>query len=221
MLETIREFAREQLVHAGQEASARGRHSAYFVGVAEEWGEAASRGPHRTLWLDRLEEELANLREALRWTLQEQTDEDTRLRWATAMSPFWYMRDYYAEGYAWNVALGVAPGAARPTRSWARALVSTAILASNGQIDFAYAAACCEEALPIARAVGDTVSIIRALVNLGLSVAVRGDYERANAILEDAWLSVDRLVIAYAKRWRSAFLVGWRARALIGRPGGR
>jgi len=30
-----------------------------------------------------------------------------------------------------------------------------------------------------------------------------------------------RRVIESEKGWRSAFLVGWRARALIGRPGGR
>jgi predicted ATPase/DNA-binding XRE family transcriptional regulator len=184
LLETVREFARERLAQSGEESSIRHRHAAYFLGSSERWGEAAARGPHRTFWLDRMEEELANLREALRWTLQEPTDEDTRLRWASAMSPFWYMHDYFAEGHAWHLALGAVPSAARPTRSWARALISTAILACQGQIDFALAEVCCQEALTIAHAVGDTVSVIRALVNLGWTLAAQGDYDRAVTTLE-------------------------------------
>jgi predicted ATPase/DNA-binding CsgD family transcriptional regulator/DNA-binding XRE family transcriptional regulator len=186
LLETIRAFARDRLAQSGEEGSVRNRHAAYFLGAAEEWGEAAGRGPQRTLWLDRLEEELANFREALRWTLQEQTNEDTRLRWATSMSPFWYMRDYNAEGYAWNVALGAVPGSGTPTLGRARALVTTAIQACNGQIDFALAEACCEEALPIARAEGDALWLTRALVNLAASLMARGDFARATAALEEA-----------------------------------
>jgi predicted ATPase/DNA-binding CsgD family transcriptional regulator/DNA-binding XRE family transcriptional regulator len=193
MLETVREFAREQFAQSGEEGGVRHLHAAYFLASSEQWGEAAGRGPHRTFWLNRLEEELANFREALHWTLQVQTDEDTRLRWAAAMSAFWYMHDYFAEGYTWNVALGAVPGAARPTRSWARALISTAILACQGQIDFALAEACCRKVLTIAPAVGDTVSVIRALVNLGWSLAARGDYEHAVAALEDS-VSISRQV---------------------------
>ena len=191
MLETIRAFAHEQLVETGEEDIVRRRHAEYFLGAAEEWGEAAARGPDRTLWLDRFEEELANFRAALSWTLEHASNEETRLRWVIGMSPFWYMRDYYAEGHAWQVALGALPGEARPTRSWARALVCTGILACHGQIDFALATACCEAALTIARAVGDTLSVIRALSNLGASLAAVGDYEHGVAALKEA-VSISR-----------------------------
>jgi hypothetical protein len=186
MLETIRAFARERLVQTGEDASVGQRHADYFLAAAEMWGEAAGRGPHRTLWLDRLEHEQANINDALRWTLDYDDNEDARLRWAKAITTVGYLRDHYAEMYAWQVALGALPGAERPKRDWGRALVSTAILACMGQIDLALAARCCVAALPIARATGDSITVVRALVNLGLSVALQGDFERGYSAFEEA-----------------------------------
>jgi predicted ATPase/DNA-binding CsgD family transcriptional regulator/DNA-binding XRE family transcriptional regulator len=186
MLETVRAFARERLAQSGEDGSVGQHHADYFLAAAEMWGEAAGHGPHRTLWLDRLEREQANINDALRWTLDHVDNEDARLRWAKAISAVGYMRDHYAETYAWHVALGALPGAERPTRTWAGALLSTGLLACNGQIDFALAARCCEAALPIARAVSDSLIVIRALVNLGFSVAFQGDFERGYTALQEA-----------------------------------
>jgi hypothetical protein len=186
LLETIRAFAREELARSDEERVVCQRHAAYFLTVSEEWGEAAGHGPHRTLWLDRLAQEHANTTEARRWILRENDDEETRLRWATAMGPFAYLRDHYADEYAWNLALGAVPAIAPPMLAGAWALVSTGILACNGQIDFAAAVACCEAALPTVRAVRDTVTVVRALVILGMSLAFQGDFERGYAILEEA-----------------------------------
>ena len=186
LLETIRAFARDELARSGQEPSIRQTHAAYFLAAAEEWGDAAGRGPDRTLWLDRLQEELPNLREAVRWTIQEQREDDTRMRWAKAMSSFGFLRDHFAEVYAWNVALGAVPGAGRPSLRRARALVATSVVACTGQIDFAVAGACCEEALPILLANQDALWVIRAYVNLAESLAHRGDYDPAQAASEAA-----------------------------------
>jgi predicted ATPase/DNA-binding CsgD family transcriptional regulator/transcriptional regulator with XRE-family HTH domain len=186
MLDTIRAFALEQLRESQEEDTARRRHADYFVAGAGEWSVQAGRGPDRARWLDRLDEELPNVREALRWTLERGADEDTRMRWATVLSSLGYLRDHYAEAYSWNIALGVAPRGDRPSPSRARALVGTAVLASTGQIDFAMAVACSKEALPVARELPDKVWLIRAFVSLALAHVTRGEDASAIAAVEEA-----------------------------------
>jgi predicted ATPase len=66
MLETIREYALEQLIAAGEETGARRAHAGYFAQLAED-AETGLRGPELQHWRDRLEAELDNLRAAVRW----------------------------------------------------------------------------------------------------------------------------------------------------------
>ena len=75
ILETIREFAIERLT-AAEEGETRDRHAAWAVDLAET-GEARLRGPDHGYWLDRLTEDLDNLRAALAWT-SKQSDPDVR-----------------------------------------------------------------------------------------------------------------------------------------------
>ena len=213
LLETIRAFAREQLALSEEEHTLCQRHAAYFLMVSEKWGEAAGHGPDRTVWLDRIAQEHANTTDARRWTVRENDDEETRLRWATAMAAFAYLRDHYAEEYAWNLALGAVPGVAPRTLAGARALLSTGLLACNGQIDFAAAVACYEAALPIVRAAEDTVRIVRALVNLGFSLSFQGDFDRGYAILEEAVATSRRS----GERGREAMAMGTFGRVACAR----
>ena len=61
MLETIREFALEQLAAAGDLERAREEHARFFLARAEE-AERAMLGPAEQVWLDRLEAEHVELR---------------------------------------------------------------------------------------------------------------------------------------------------------------
>ena len=71
MLETIREFALEQLERAGDLDDAWRRHAEYFAGVAERADEQLrASGPAEPAALDRLEAEHDNMRAALAWSLQ-------------------------------------------------------------------------------------------------------------------------------------------------------
>jgi predicted ATPase len=86
LLETIREYAREQLAQAGDLPLVQYTYAAYWRDLAES-AEAALRGPQQVAWLDRLARERANLNAALGWA--EQADQvELGLRLAAARTRF-------------------------------------------------------------------------------------------------------------------------------------
>ncbi len=111
VLETLREYAREQLERAGEYEAAELTHAHYFVALAER-ADAFLRGSDQRAWFLRLEREHDNLRAALRWLLdQDETAErEAGLRLAAALGYFWWMRGYHTEGARWlEGALARAP----------------------------------------------------------------------------------------------------------------
>src|SRR5207247_105599 len=81
LLETIREYATEQLAASGEEAALQQRHAHYFLKLAEEVEPHLS-SPEGDIWLERLEREDANLRAALAWSKANQDAVETGLRLA-------------------------------------------------------------------------------------------------------------------------------------------
>jgi predicted ATPase len=66
LLETVRQYASEQLLARGEAEAARWRHAQFFLELAEG-AEPELSGTEQIVWLDRLERELGNLRAALGW----------------------------------------------------------------------------------------------------------------------------------------------------------
>src|SRR2546430_8302364 len=66
MLDTIREYAIEQLDASGEGNEVRRAHAAYCLVLAEE-GDASFTGSERALWLARFDAEHDNFRQALDW----------------------------------------------------------------------------------------------------------------------------------------------------------
>src|SRR5262249_45718064 len=100
MLETIREYADEQLRANGETATTEQRHAYYYLQLAET---AATHwfSKERDFWCERLDPEDANLRKALAWCKAEPRAGQAGLRMATALLYHWFLRDSFPEGGSW------------------------------------------------------------------------------------------------------------------------
>ncbi|MCD6032571.1 MAG: transcriptional regulator, LuxR family, partial [Thermomicrobiales bacterium] len=175
LLETIREFALEQLDARGNATEARDAHAAYFQQLAEHTAPALY-GPRQLERLAHLETEHPNLRVALAWVAR-QGKTDALLRLAAALWRFWFIRGYPREGRAW-----LAPALAVP-HPWStelrEALHGASMLASN-QGDHVQAAAWADHLLVLAQEHHDAAGIARALFSLSFAATYLGDRRRAH-----------------------------------------
>ena len=176
MLETIREFGREQLESTGELAGARRRHAGWFLELAMTAGPELT-GPDQGEWLDRCDLEHANLRAALDWAVE--TGETGRaLAAATALWRFWQQRGHLAEGRRRLEDLLALPGAKGRTAARAKALAAAGGIAW-WQEDIAAAGRHYDEALAIERELGDPAGIADALYNQAFVATAAGDFEGA------------------------------------------
>ena len=181
MLETVREYALEQLEVRGEGERFRRRHAGFFLRLAEE-EERASRGPLQRAWLDRLEAEHDNLRAALEWSLTSRNDTELGLQLTGALSHFWYVREHHNESRAWlERALQIGGGSA----ARARVLVSAGRLAWF-QGEFARVNSLVEESLTLYRQLGDDAGAAFAQLVLGRTAVSQGDLLRGETLLKES-----------------------------------
>jgi predicted ATPase/DNA-binding SARP family transcriptional activator len=199
MLETVREYAGEQLDRAEQTELSR-RHAAYYLALAEH-AQPYLKGPEQGMWLERLEREHDNLRAVLAWAVASR-EADTGLRLGGTLWWFWSLRGYLTEGrerLAELLAVGQAnteqelglpdraicqPVAGSP-RSRAKAQACAGFLA-QWQGDYAAARALFEQSLAIQRELGDPASIAFSLTGLGQVTLALGDPDRARFLCDEA-----------------------------------
>jgi predicted ATPase/DNA-binding XRE family transcriptional regulator len=107
LLETIREHAQERLARSGETPSARSRHAAAMLQMAED-AEPHLLSGDRERWLRQLDVEIDNLRAALAWSLSPDGDPELGQRLAGSLSWFWYLRGHLNEGDQWSERLVAA-----------------------------------------------------------------------------------------------------------------
>src|SRR3954453_543163 len=90
MLETLREFAAEQLTTSGEAEAIAGRHAGYFRQVAER-AEVDLRGHGQRETLRLLREEQPNIRAAITWLSRPGGDIDSALVTAGSLGMFWHL----------------------------------------------------------------------------------------------------------------------------------
>jgi predicted ATPase/class 3 adenylate cyclase len=181
--ESMRQYAREKLLEAGEEATLRGRHRDWFRELAGR-AEPELLGAAQAEWLDRLETEHDNLRMALGWSL-EQGDADACLAMGGALWRFWHIRGHLREGRERLEAILAMPGASECTPARARTLNGAGALADD-QGDFERAAQLHEESLSIARECDDRGNMAYALLSLGHVAIRQGEFERGKMLYEEA-----------------------------------
>jgi non-specific serine/threonine protein kinase len=115
MLETIREYAAEQLAISGRADAMHRWHAGYFLDLVERVAPKPFEPSDRAL-VEPLDVEQDNIRAALTW-FERQGEGDSLLRLAGAMYDAWYYRGHLDECRRWmQRAIDLAPAGADPAR---------------------------------------------------------------------------------------------------------
>ncbi|MGH2549599.1 MAG: helix-turn-helix transcriptional regulator, partial [Thermomicrobiales bacterium] len=180
MLETIREFALEQLDRSGLGAAASLAHARYFAKFAS-LASVELTGPEQGAWLDRLEMELHNFRAALTWSTTNATPEAMPLSLGIASDlwRFWVSRGLLVEGRAWLKRIMNQPGFESVEMSErARSYQLLGNMALD-QGDLADAKSMYERSLVLSSESGNSTSIASANNGLGLVAYYQANYRDA------------------------------------------
>jgi predicted ATPase len=184
LLETIRQYALERLLGAGEAPAIRDRHLDFYVGLAER-SEQNMIGSQAAVWFDRLDRELDNLRGAMEWSTSS-GNAMAALRIAGSLVYFWFAHGLLASEWHDRIQQALStPEGRKPTSARSKAL--------NG-IGFMYWADLypidrrpeLEEALSIARDLGDAWNMATALRNLGLLENIQDWIQLTSATLKVA-----------------------------------
>ena len=169
MLETIREYAREELDTAGEREQIRARQFDYFFTMAQQ---AEPRLFAEKSSIDWAEAEIDNLRAALTWALERDANgASSQERTGHALElmlhiwPLWLNRGYSIEGSEWLNRLLTVHTISSPAR--ARALLLASDFAGM-RGDTSGKATMIQESLTLARALGDKKRTAMALMEMGV-----------------------------------------------------
>ncbi len=181
MLETIREFAAEQLAGSGEEAAVRDRHAAHFVALAER-AELQLELTDQGLWLGHLDRDADNIRAALDWLLERRAAE-LGLRLTSALKLYWFMRGQMTEGYERTMAFTALPESAAFPLLCSDALNAAGFLVRE-TADYERAYAASRASLALSHRLGDRQRAADALANLGYVALQQGKHDDARDLFQ-------------------------------------
>jgi hypothetical protein len=207
LLETLREYALEQLRMQGELAASRRWHAQYFCRLAEI-ADPLLRGPDEILWLDRLEADHDNLRAATAWSLDSAQDIETGLRLVGMLWWFWYMRGYMREGLDWlRYALAKEGGNFPTLRAKILQGACSFTWANHAYADKRELRALIEETIKLYRQLDDPWNLAKSLGDLGFVIERLDEFaaaaEEAKQLFRQvndpwglAWISVMEFYVA-------------------------
>lgn len=178
LLETMREFAAEQLQERGATAVVSQAHADYYRTLIEPWDVNAP------TWLADMEGELDNLRAALRWYLSCPDQIEPALRLGYRLGRFCYWRDWISEGRWWLEQL-VTKSIGMESALRADVLASAALQATV-QGDNARALELHDENLKLCAKLNLGKPRTNSLIALATLYGRKGDLPRAIDYLEEA-----------------------------------
>lgn len=214
LLETVRRYALEKLGDSG-EADVHARHRDYYTALAASLNTPADNDHQRLV--ARAETEIDNLRAAFAWS-RENGHITEALQLASSLQPIWFGRAHLREGLSWFNSIledqrfhRLAVSTAVRARALAdKAMLSTWLATSPvGATDIIAPA---QQALAMAREVGDPAALVRALTACGCSSGYNAEAaapyfaeatDLARAI-DDKWTLCQ---ILYWRGWGPAYQV--------------
>ena len=179
MLETIREYAQEQLAASGEANDVRRIHATYYLAITQEAAEDQS--PRANVLANGLDWELDNIRATLRWSL-EAGDIALGLRLIELLTGRWAMLGLHREGREWLASLLARTPELTPER--AGGLIAAAYLALR-QGDYGVATALLDEALTLVTPLGDARLGARIWMYQGMIAHALGEPSRAMALYQE------------------------------------
>lgn len=189
--ELLRQYAGEKLAEAEESNNIRYQHLAYFLQLAEQ-SERELIGPQQAAWLERLDDELGNLRIALEWALESDPSASSGQAFQIGLQLVSTLHDYWAyhsplqEGIRWLVQFLQHPGASAPTSARAKALTALGRLSIGQNHTFAEVQSLAAESLAIYRELGDRRGVASALRLLGVALGFQNEYAAAHPLMAES-----------------------------------
>jgi predicted ATPase/DNA-binding XRE family transcriptional regulator len=190
MLQTLRQYGREQLVATDEAATFHDLHATYFLALAERTDSARS-GLDASGWTDRLALDQADFEAALDW-LTAASDAERALRLAGVLWHLWQVHAYLTQGRRRIAALLELPAAEAPTLARARVLNGAGVLALN-QLDTFSARRHFGESLRLYRDLQHDRGVAWVLIHLGWVCIDILYYKAADRFLREAVALCERL----------------------------
>jgi predicted ATPase/class 3 adenylate cyclase len=185
LLETIRQFAADNLAQAGPgEADAvAAAHCAHFLSVAETAARHLT-GPDQGSWLARLDADQANLRRAAAYAAGQADGTAQVLRFGAALKRFWRTWSQDEEALALLLPVLDRPDARADPELFGTALLAAARTAR--WVDTAAALRLGEQAVQLARQLGDDRLLIESLAIVSTAYYLAGEEDRKIPLAREA-----------------------------------
>ena len=192
MLETLREYAWEQLQNRGLLPAARQAHAEYYGSTVEVARSQLLAGTDPVAWLQQIDRETHNFRATLVWATESGIGVPAVTQFAKQLVEnlqwFWFTRGHISEGRYW---LELALSLSQEEDALHASLLNRIGQFARLQSDLEEAYLCHEKALIIQERLGDEIGMCRSLENLAVLAGTQGDYEQARNLLEQT-LEIDR-----------------------------
>jgi len=181
LLETIRQYAGEKLAESGEGEHVHARHLDYFLKLAQR-AEPELYRPDQIEWLQKLDDENANLHAALDWSLPGDVIAGQQL--AGALWWFWDISGQLSEGYKWlRIMLEVSSGDKTSIRG--KLLAGAGWLA--GLLGYPeQKRELAEKSVALYQELGDKVGIAVPFITLGSIATEESDYDQAIQLLNES-----------------------------------
>jgi predicted ATPase len=209
--ETIRQYAREKLIDAGEQEKIYSQHLKYFLDLSGQ-AEPALHAPQQMEWYQRLSDERDNLRVALAHAARSDAstaDLEAGFSISAKLVDYWVASDY-REGLRWSTELIQNAASQTLPLARAKALMTRGWLLWSTQ-QFEAVRSIAEECLVVFRSYGDQPGEYDALILLGNMQHFAGDIEQRAESAQQA-LALARAMGDDLRQAFALFILGWDQR---------